>query len=163
MNFIKLSSVADERHYGVKLPVLLKNFNKQELVSMFEKNLSSFLYWHIKFSDVHVGNTSGIINWTITKAEDVDKGITDNWFSLSNCGHGNPLGFMGDPPCRRDGIRVISHQWEQSIIRDRPIEGRDLNIMRIGILGMIKESIIVGRGWFRSYFIGKQNNFWVLV
>ena len=37
MNFIKLSSVADERHYGVKLPVLLKNFNKQEFVSMFKR------------------------------------------------------------------------------------------------------------------------------
>ena len=37
MNFAKLSSVADERHNGVKLPVLLKNFlNKQEFVSMFE-------------------------------------------------------------------------------------------------------------------------------
>ena len=29
-------SVADERHNGVKLPVLLKIFNKQEFVSMFE-------------------------------------------------------------------------------------------------------------------------------
>ena len=37
MNFAKLSSVADERHNGVKLPVLLKIFNKQEFVSMFEK------------------------------------------------------------------------------------------------------------------------------
>ena len=36
MNFAKLSSVADERHNGVKLPVLLKIFNKQEFVSMFE-------------------------------------------------------------------------------------------------------------------------------
>ena len=36
MNFANLSSVADERHNGVKLPVLLKIFNKQEFVSMFE-------------------------------------------------------------------------------------------------------------------------------
>ena len=43
-SFLESNQVADERHYGVKLPVLLKNFNKQELVSMFEKNLSSFLY-----------------------------------------------------------------------------------------------------------------------
>ena len=38
MNFANLSLVADERHNGVKLPVLLKIFlNKQEFVSMFEK------------------------------------------------------------------------------------------------------------------------------
>ena len=39
MNFANLSSVADERHNGVKLPVLLKIFNKQEFVSMFEECL----------------------------------------------------------------------------------------------------------------------------
>ena len=37
MNFIKLSPVADERRYDVKLPVQLKNFDKQEFVSMFER------------------------------------------------------------------------------------------------------------------------------
>ena len=36
MNFANLSLVADERHHGVKLLVLLKIFNKQEFVSMFE-------------------------------------------------------------------------------------------------------------------------------
>ena len=47
MIFIKLSSVADERHYGVKLPVLLQNFNKQEFVSMFEKDI-----FHLSSTDI---------------------------------------------------------------------------------------------------------------
>ena len=34
MNFIKLSPVADERRYDVKLPVQLKIFNKEEFVSI---------------------------------------------------------------------------------------------------------------------------------